>query len=415
MHATVVGHSSSSMDTPDPAYEVLIVGGGILGLSTALMVHERRPHARICLLEKEQAPALHQSGRNSGVLHSGIYYAPGSLKAALCLAGYKRMRAFCAENHLPLQVSGKLIVASDASEEPRLRLLFERGLQHGLNVTWLDGEQAREIEPYVECHAAIHVPETALVDFSSVCRTLLENLRGRNVDVRLATEFRRADTAAGGFYVQTSTSGIATRAIINCAGLQCDRVAGRAGARIPGRIIPFRGDFYHLRPERAHLVKSMIYPVPDERFPFLGVHFTRSVNGGVHVGPNAVLSLAREGYSKLSFSPGDAFSTCTFPGFWRFTARHLATGLREMQGAFIRSSFAQRARKLIPSLHTEDLVPARSGIRAQALDPSGALVEDFSIVRRGNAWHVFNAPSPAATSSFAIAEKIATEVMEAIA
>lgn len=415
MHATAVGHSSSSMDTSAPAYEVLIVGGGILGLSTALTIRERRPHARICLLEKEAAPGLHQSGRNSGVLHSGIYYPPGSLKATLCLAGYKRMRSFCEDNHLPLQVSGKLIVATDPGEEPRLKLLFERGRQHGLNVAWLTRDQAKEIEPFVECHAAVHVPETAIVDFGRVCQNLLERLRASQVDVRLATEFRRAENTAGGFRVHTSAEPIASRTIINCGGLQCDRVALRSGAEVPGRVVPFRGDFYDLRPDRQHLVKSMIYPVPDERFPFLGVHFTRSAHGGVHVGPNAVLSLAREGYSKVSFSPVDALSTFAFPGFWRFSARHFVTGWRELEGAFSRSSFARRARKMIPSLNTHDLVPARSGIRAQALDARGSLVEDFSIVRRGTAWHVFNAPSPAATSSFAIADKIASEVLEAIA
>ena len=403
------------MDSPSPAFEVLVVGGGILGLSTALTIRERRPEARICLLEKEASPAMHQSGRNSGVLHSGIYYPPGSLKATLCLSGYKRMKAFCEQNHLPLQASGKLIVAMDASEEPRLRLLLERGRQHGLNVYWLTPQQAKEIEPFVSCSAAVHVPETAVVDFARVCEKLLLDLRARNVHVKLATEFRAAENTAAGYRVHTSSGSIEARAIVNCGGLQCDRVAHRAGAEVPGRIVPFRGDFYDLRPERAHLVKSMIYPVSDERFPFLGVHFTRSAHGGVHVGPNAVLSLAREGYSKFAISPADAFSTCTFPGFWRFSARHFATGLRELQGAFSRSSFARRARKLIPSLHTNDLVPARSGIRAQALDVRGSLVEDFSIVRRGSAWHVFNAPSPAATSSFAIAEKIADEVLEAIA
>ncbi len=403
------------MDASARAYDVLIVGGGILGLSTALMIRERRPGMRICLLEKEASPALHQSGRNSGVLHSGIYYPPGSLKATLCLAGYKQMRAFCEDNRLPLQVSGKLIVATDASEEARLKLLFERGRRHGLHVAWLSREQAKEIEPFVECHAAVHVPETAIIDFGRVCQSLIKQLRSRHVDVKLATEFRHAETTAQGFLIHTSAQPIEARTIINCGGLQCDRVARRSGAEVPGRIVPFRGDFYDLRPGREHLVKSMIYPVPDERFPFLGVHFTRSARGRVHVGPNAVLSLAREGYSKISFSPVDVLSTFTFPGFWRFGARHFATGWRELEGAFSRSSFARRARKMIPSLNTNDLVPARSGIRAQALDARGSLVEDFSIVRQGTAWHVFNAPSPAATSSFAIADKIANEVLEAIA
>jgi (S)-2-hydroxyglutarate dehydrogenase len=403
------------MDSSSPAFEVLVIGGGILGLSTALTIRERSPQARICLLEKEASPAMHQSGRNSGVLHSGIYYPPGSLKATLCRAGYRRMRTFCEEHRLPLTASGKLLVATDASEEPRLRLLFDRGRQHGLNVSWLTREQAQEIEPFVACQAAVHVPETAIVDFARVCHALVSTLRDHGVAIMFGTEFRAAESDGRGFRVHTNKEYIETRAIVNCGGLQCDRVARHAGVEVPGRIIPVRGDFYDLHPDRVHLVKSMIYPVPDERFPFLGVHFTRSTHGDVHVGPNAVLSFAREGYSKLSFSPADALSTCTFPGFWRFGARHFRTGLRELGGAWSRASFARRARKLIPSLHTHDLIPAPSGIRAQALDSRGSLVEDFSIVRRGSAWHIFNAPSPAATSSFAIAEKIANEVLEAIA
>lgn len=415
MQVSSLGHFATANAMPESAVEVLVIGGGILGLSTALTIRKLRPQARICLVEKEASPAMHQSGRNSGVLHSGIYYPPGSLKASLCLAGYQRMRSFCEEQRLPIRVSGKLIVATEPHEEARLRVLFDRGKSHGLTVTWLNAEQAKEFEPHVRCHSAVHVAETAVVDFPRVCEALLQILREQQVYVLLGTTFRGAKIEPDGFTAHTNRRSIAARAIVNCGGLQCDRVARRAGAQVPGRIIPFRGDYYDLRPGRENLVKSMIYPVPDERFPFLGVHFTRAAHGTVHVGPNAVLSLAREGYSLYSFSLPDMLSTGSFPGFWKFSSRHLATGLREFQGAISQASFARRARRLIPSLNTNDLVPSRAGIRAQAVNPEGNLVEDFSIVRSGTAWHVFNAPSPAATSSLAIAETIAREVVQAIA
>jgi L-2-hydroxyglutarate oxidase len=384
----------------------VVIGGGIVGLATAHRLLLDRPAAAVTVLEKEGQVAAHQTGHNSGVIHAGVYYPPGSLKARLCRAGSQSMVDFCAAHGIPVQVCGKLIVATADEELPRLHALHERAVANGLAARLLTAEQAREYEPNVACLAAMHVPTTGIVDFAAVCRRLATLVEKAGGEVRLATKV----TAIRPGLVLTTRGEVAAEVIINCAGLYADRIARLAGVDPPARIIPFRGEYHELRPERRELVRGLIYPVPDPRFPFLGVHLTRMIDGSVHAGPNAVLATAREGYRWRRFSARDVAGILGWPGMWRMGRRHFRYGLTEVRRSLSRRRFAADLARLVPALTAADIVPAGSGVRAQAVRRDGGLVDDFLIVARPGQLHVLNAPSPAATSSLEIAKHLVAQL-----
>ncbi|MEV1287030.1 L-2-hydroxyglutarate oxidase [Micromonospora sp. NPDC049679] len=384
----------------------VVVGAGIVGLSTARRILSEQPDAQVTVLEKESAPARHQTGHNSGVIHAGVYYRPGSLKARLCRAGRSSMVRFCAENGIPVQVTGKLIVATDDAELPRLRALHERAVANGLRVRMITPAEAREHEPHVRCRAALHVASTGITDFGEVCRTLAALIGRAGGELRFGARVTGIAVRGGEQVVRTTTGELHADVLVNCAGLHADRVARLAGVTPPARIIPFRGEYYELRPQRRELVRGLIYPVPDPRFPFLGVHLTRMVDGSVHAGPNAVLALAREGYSWGRIDLRDVADLAAYPGLWRLARRHLGYGLTEVRRSLSLRRFAQSLARLVPAITEADLIRAGAGVRAQAIAPDGALVDDFLIVNRARQVHVLNAPSPAATSAFEIAKHI---------
>jgi len=393
-------------------FDCVVVGGGIVGLSVAWAILERKPDCRIAVVEKENAVARHQTGRNSGVIHSGIYYKPGSLKAKLCRAGNQRLLEFCQEHDIPHEVCGKVIVVTTAAEIPLMANLYARGVANGLMVKKLTASEVKELEPNVNCLAGIHVPSTGIVDFGAVCRKLAELIQTRGGNLRLGTKLLGFRPEGRQAILETSNGELAGRRIINCAGLQSDRVAILNGAQPGARIVPFRGEYYELKPERRSLVRNLIYPVPDPQFPFLGVHFTRMIDGSVHAGPNAVLSLKREGYNRTSFDLRDFIDTMTYVGFWRMAAKHAKAGLAEIHRSFSKKAFVHSLQRLIPEIQEEDLLPGRAGVRAQALRPDGGLVDDFLIVNGPRAIHVCNAPSPAATASLEIGRVIAEQIAE---
>jgi L-2-hydroxyglutarate oxidase len=383
--------------------KVIIVGGGIVGLATAYRLGERFPGARITVLEKESGVGRHQTGHNSGVLHCGLYYKPGSVKARLAVDGIRQMVAFCRENGVPHDVCGKLVVAADDSELDRLRGLHERGTANGLEgLRWLGRDEMREIEPHVGGVAALRVPQEGIVDYPRVCEALVAKLTGRGTKVVTGARVTRLRQADGGWIAETPAGEFAGDFLINCAGLHCDRVAELAGEPRDMRVLPFRGEYYKLRPERQHLVRHLIYPVPDARFPFLGVHFTRLIHGGIEAGPNAVLAFAREGYRKTDFNAADLFDALTYGGFWRFLRKYPSMAWYELRRSFSRELFCRSLQRLVPEIRPEDLDIGGSGVRAQAIAPEGEIVQDFRFIARPNALHVLNAPSPAATASLAI-------------
>ncbi|MDP9796991.1 L-2-hydroxyglutarate oxidase [Catenuloplanes nepalensis] len=384
----------------------VVIGAGIVGLATAHRLTLDHPGATVTVVDKEPRVAAHQTGHNSGVIHAGVYYKPGSLKATLSRAGSASMVAFAREHGIPVETCGKLIVATAADELPRLRALFERATANGLPVRMLSSEEAREYEPHVSSVAAMHVASTGIVDYTAVCEVLARLISEAGGRIRLGaavTGFRHG-------VVETSTGDIAADFVINCAGLQSDRIARLAGIRPAARIVPFRGEYYELREDRRHLVNGLIYPVPDPRFPFLGVHLTRMIDGSVHAGPNAVLATAREGYSWGRFSARDLAEVAAFPGMWRLARRHLGYGLTEMRRSLSKPLFARGLARLVPEITEADLVPSEAGVRAQAILPSGDLVDDFLIESRDGQVHVLNAPSPAATSSLEIAKHIVAQL-----
>lgn len=393
-------------------FDIAIVGGGIVGLATAEALARRFPHARLVLIEKENGWARHQSGRNSGVIHSGLYYRPGSLKARLCRAGARSMVEFCREHGIAHAVSGKLVVAARAGELARLEALGQRGLANGLEVRQITPEEAREREPHVRCVAALYVPSTGIADYRAVCARLAHLARAAGADLRTATELLAIEARADALVLETSTGPLETGFLVNCGGLWSDRIARMGGTVPPARIVPFRGEYYELVPERRALVRGLIYPVPDPSFPFLGVHFTRMVDGSVHAGPNAVLALRRDGYLWRDVRARDALETLGYRGFWRLAGRHAAAGAREVLRSLSKAVFVRSLRRLVPEIRATDLRPCAAGVRAQALAPDGALVDDFLIVPGPRAVHVLNAPSPAATASLEIAKAIAAHVPE---
>jgi L-2-hydroxyglutarate oxidase len=396
--------------------KVIIIGGGIVGLATAYRLGERFPGAQISVLEKEDAVGRHQSGHNSGVLHCGLYYKPGSLRARLAVAGIRQMAAFCQENRIPHEICGKLVVAVDETEVPRLRNLEERGAANGLEgLRWLGRDQMREIEPHVGGVAALRVPQEGIVDYPAVCDTLAAKLSERGARVVTGARVVRLERRGAGWVAETTAGEFQADFLINCAGLYCDRVAELAGERRDARIVPFRGEYYKLRPERQHLVRHLIYPVPDPWFPFLGVHFTRLIHGGIEAGPNAVLAFAREGYRKSDFNARDLADALTYGGFWRFLRRYPSMCWYELRRSFSRKLFCRSLERLVPEIQPGDLDTGGSGVRAQAITPEGELLQDFRFIARPNALHVLNAPSPAATASLAIGAEIAATAEQAAA
>ena len=391
-----------------PVQRYAVVGGGIIGTAVARRLLAERPDAEVTVLEKEDRLAAHQTGRNSGVVHAGLYYEPGSLKATLCRRGVALLKEFCAEHGLPYDEIGKVLVALDGAEEQRLGAIAERARANGVpGVRVIDRAELRELEPHVTGIAALHSPTTAIVDYVSVTEQLAADARAAGATVRTGFEVA-AFRSAGGEVVVAGTSGeevVADRVVL-CAGLHVDRLARLAGDDDAPRIVPFRGEYYALTPAKRTLVNGLVYPVPDPRYPFLGVHLTPRFDGEVLVGPNAVLALAREGYRWRDVSPAELAAIARFPGFRRFARQHWRTGLAEMRGSLSKKAYTAAARRYVPELTADDMVPAAAGIRAQALESDGSLVDDFRITRRGAVVAVRNAPSPAATSSLAIAEHL---------
>jgi L-2-hydroxyglutarate oxidase len=393
-------------------HEYVIIGGGIVGLATAMAVGKKYPKARILVLEKEQDVAQHQTGRNSGVIHSGIYYKPGSLKARFAVEGNRSMVEFCREHGIKHEVCGKVIVATKASELPLLDNLFQRGLNHRLAVARLSPEQVQEIEPHVRCVAGIKVPSTGIVNYREVSAKYVELIKSNGGMVRSGTRVDRLREVNGTQVIETSHGEFEAGFVINCAGLFSDRVARFGGLNPGAKIVPFRGEYYELVPERRYLVKSLVYPVPNPDFPFLGAHFTRMIDGSVHAGPNAVLAFKREGYRRTDISCADLFETLTFPGFWKLAGKYYREGIMEMARSVSKRAFVKSLQQLVPEVTEDDLGPTHSGVRAQALMPNGKLVGDFLIVKGKNSIHVCNAPSPAATASLEIGRFISNHLLE---
>lgn len=391
----------------DSRYNVIIVGGGVVGLGVALEITRRFPHLRLLLLEKEDRVARHQSGHNSGVIHSGVYYKPGSMKARLCVAGAAAMVAFCREQGIAHEVCGKVIVATHSDELPRLEELRRRGEANGLTgLRMIGGDELREIEPHATGVRALVVPSTGITDYARVCEKYAQLISDRGGDILLSAATTGVRRLSNEIVVETPRGAFSTSALINCAGLFSDRIARMAGDKPEVMIIPFRGEYYDLVPERASLVRALIYPVPDPRFPFLGVHFTRRITGRVDAGPNAILALAREGYRHRDINVRDLASSLAFPGFWRMARQHWRNGLDEWHRSLSKAAFVHALQRLLPEVSENDLVPGGSGVRAQALKPDGALVDDFQFVPSGKVLHVLNVPSPAATASLMIGKAI---------
>lgn len=393
-------------------YDFAIIGGGIVGLSTAMNLGKRYPDAKILVLEKESRWAFHQTGNNSGVIHSGVYYKPGSFKAKFCRDGCQSMVEFCQEHNIRHEVCGKVIVATEEKELPLLENLYQRGLQNGIPVKRITAEEVREHEPHVNCLAGIWVSSTGIADYKQVCQKYAELVQQQGGDLRLNTKVEQLIDTATGQVLKTNQGDFQTRFVINCAGLFSDRVAKLGGVDPQAKIVPFRGEYYELVPERRSLVKGLIYPVPNPDFPFLGVHFTRMIDGSVHAGPNAVLSLKREGYHKTDFDLRDFAEVMTYPGFWKLAAKHSDEGIKEIIRSFSKAAFVHSLQRLIPEVQPEDVVPTHAGVRAQALMNDGKLVDDFLIVKGQNSIHVCNAPSPAATSSLEIGKAVVEQIPE---
>ncbi len=391
-------------------FDVVVVGGGIVGLATAKALLTRRPR-RVVVLEKEAEVAAHQTGHNSGVIHSGLYYKPGSLKAETCTRGRALLEAFCRERGVRFDTCGKIVLAVRAEQIAQLDELERRGRANGLTgMRRIGPERIRELEPNVAGVAALHVPETGIVDYRDVARAYAASIVEDGGEVRVATKLVSVARDGGEIVLETTSGTLRARALVNCAGLHSDRVARMCGVDPEVRIVPFRGEYYELVESKRSLVRNLVYPVPNPEFPFLGVHFTRMIGGGVEAGPNAVLALRREGYRKTSFSLSDAWATAAYPGFWRLAAKYWRTGAGEVWRSWNKRAFVEALRDLVPSLAEGDLVPGGAGVRAQALTRGGALVDDFAIVESERMVHVLNAPSPAATASLAIGQAIAARV-----
>jgi (S)-2-hydroxyglutarate dehydrogenase len=397
----------------DRQCDVAIIGAGIVGLAASLQLVRRFPGIKVLTLDKEKEVAAHQTGHNSGVIHSGLYYRPGSLKARLCVEGRDAMVAFCREHGVPHEVCGKIIVATEERELPGLHELLRRGHENGVpGIRELDAGQIREIEPYAAGLSGIHVPSTGITDFKLVAQKFAEIFAEADGEVLLNHRVERIAHHERGVILETASGTVDARYAVNCAGLHSDVIARMAGAPLGLRIVPFRGEYFDVAPSKHHFLKGLIYPVADPRYPFLGVHFTRRVGGGVHAGPNAVFSFEREGYSRTAFNLRDTISTALFPGFWKMAGRYWKSGLGEMYRSWNKHAFTAAAQKLIPALTGNDLLRDGSGVRAQALDSSGNLLDDFYFAWDQHILHVGNVPSPAATASLVIGREIVARLEE---
>jgi L-2-hydroxyglutarate oxidase len=398
---------------PKRSNAVAIIGGGIVGLATGLELTRRWPGISVAIIEKEPSLAGHQTSHNSGVIHSGIYYKPGSLKARLCVEGAAALVRFCSENGVPYDICGKVIVAITEGEIPRLEELFRRGQGNGLEgLRMLQKEEIREIEPYAAGVRGIQVPSTGIVDYARVAGKYAELIAAQGGSIHLSHEVIGLKRYPGYTVVETTQGPVEARLVVNCAGLHSDRISRMAKAKLDLTIVPFRGEYYDIVPEKHHYIKGLLYPVPDPRFPFLGVHFTRRIGGGVEAGPNAVLALKREGYSRTSFLASDVAEYLTFPGFWIMAAKNWQMSVGEYHRSWNKAAFVRALQRLMPELSAEDLVPGGSGVRAQALGIDGKLIDDFHFAYTEGIVHVCNVPSPAATASLAIGKHIVDTIVQ---
>ncbi|WMN06837.1 L-2-hydroxyglutarate oxidase [Marivirga arenosa] len=387
--------------------DIIIVGGGIVGLATALKIKQKNSKLSVLLLEKEEKLAQHQTGNNSGVIHSGVYYKPGSLKAKNCIDGYNQLLKFCDEEGVPYELCGKVIVATDKSELPTLSMIEERGNQNGLSgLLRLTKEEVKEREPYVNGIAGIYVPQTGIIDYTAVSLKYAEKFQELGGEIILSQKVTDIQEKGGVTTVITNNNSYETKLVVNCAGLYSDKIAKLTTEKLDLKIIPFRGEYFMIKPEKQYLIKNLVYPVPDPNFPFLGVHFTRMINGGIEAGPNAVLAFKREGYRKSLFNLVELGESLAWPGFQKVAAKYWKTGFGEMYRSFSKSAFTTALQKLLPDITESDLTPGGAGVRAQACDRNGGLIDDFLILEESNAVNVCNAPSPAATSSLSIGDHV---------
>ncbi len=394
-------------------YDFCIIGGGIVGLATAMQLLEMRPGASLVVLEKEASLGRHQTGHNSGVIHAGIYYAPGSLKAELCRKGAQATKEFCAEHKIPFEVCGKMLVATNAVEAQRMDALYERAQKNNIDVERISAEQLKEREPNITGVGALFAKATGIVNYKRVCDAMGEVIRAAGGEIELGIEVSRIRETPGEVSISSGDRRWAAKRLIACAGLQSDRLAKIAGLKIDHQIVPFRGEYFQLPASKNDIVRHLIYPIPDPELPFLGVHLTRMIDGSVTVGPNAVLGFAREGYPKFSISPRDVLAYASFPGFWKVVANNRKSAVTEMRNSLFKRGYLAECRKYCPSLTLEDLLPYEAGIRAQAVMRDGSLVHDFLFVESERMLHVCNAPSPAATSAIPIGQMIAGKCMHA--
>jgi L-2-hydroxyglutarate oxidase len=395
----------------DNTFDAAVIGGGIVGLATAWRLTQQKPEWSIVVIEKESTLAFHQTGRNSGVIHSGIYYRPGSLRATNCREGKRQLEEFCDQHGVAWQRTGKVIVATSNEQLSTLQTIYDRGQQNGVQCEIIDVDRLKELEPHCAGIRAIHVPESGIVDYPGVCSKLGELLVKHGARVQFGMMVTGLRQKTDFVRIETSLGNINAKQVINCGGLHSDRIARLSGQAMKERIVPFRGEYFELKPEAHHLCRTLIYPVPDPRFPFLGVHFTRMIHGGVECGPNAVLALAREGYNWRTISPRDVFESLTYPGFLRLAARNWKTGLGEIWRSISKAAFVRALQQLVPEIRSSHLVSAPAGVRAQALGLDGKLVDDFLILRHERVINVCNAPSPAATAALKIGEQVAKEVV----
>jgi len=395
-------------------HDVAIVGGGIVGLATAWKLAERFPRLKVLVLEKEAEVGQHQTGHNSGVLHSGIYYKPGSLKAINCRTGKRAMEEFCSEHGVPFEICGKVIVAVNEAELPQLDRIYQRGQQNGVQCELIDRERLQELEPHAAGIKAIHVPEAGIVNYRVASRKLAELVKARGGEVRCGARVLSVKENGQQIAIETSVGAFTANYLVTCAGLQSDRVAKLTGFQPEAKIVPFRGEYFELKHEAEHLCRNLIYPVPDPSFPFLGVHFTRMIDGGIECGPNAVLAFAREGYRKTDVNLGDLCETLGFAGFRKLATKYWRVGAGEMWRSWSKAAFVKALQHLIPEIRSAQLVPARAGVRAMAIAPDGAMVDDFVIQASGRIINVLNAPSPAATSSLNIGSLVVEKLAERV-
>jgi L-2-hydroxyglutarate oxidase len=394
-------------------YDIAIIGGGIVGLATAHRLLTLKPELQLVVLEKENHVAAHQTGHNSGVIHSGLYYKPGSLKAVNCINGYKMLIAFCDENKIQYDLCGKIVVATSESEVSQLDMLYQRGIENGLaGIVKLTESEIKQHEPNCYGIKGLYVPQTGIINYSKVCEVLEDKIKNAGGEIIFNYKVSSIDLKENDSVVKSETNKVTSRLIINCAGLYSDKVAELNEPNLDTRIIPFRGEYYMIKPEKRHLVKNLIYPVPDPNFPFLGVHFTRMIGGGVEAGPNAVFAFKREGYKKTDLNFGDLWNSFSWPGFRKVAVKYWKTGIGEYYRSYSKSAFTKALQKLVPSIQKEDLIPAGSGVRAQACDRTGGLLDDFKIVEKPGIINILNAPSPAATSSLSIGQTVAELAIE---